>query len=195
MPPKFKFQKREIIQVAFDIVRQGGWQGFSARAMAEKLGSSSKPIYGYFKSMAELEEAVVKKTVDLLGEYMVRERTGDPWHDHGIGYALFGLAEKDLFMAANDTNHIAHYRNYGQILWDTLTASLSDYPPFKGLTEEQIYNIQLLRWLLAHGLAFQAASQPPGLFSEENITEIMRQGSEALISGLKTQFGSQTKVR
>lgn len=119
---------------------------------------------------------------------MIRERTGDPWHDHGIGYALFGLEEKNLFMAANDTEHIVHYRNYGQNLWDELTASLSEYPPFKGLGEEQIFKVQFLRWLLAHGLAFQAATQPPELFDPENITALMREGSEAIITGLKVQF-------
>ena len=188
MPPKFKFKKNEIIQVAFDIVRKQGWKGLSARSVAKELNASSKPIYGYFQSMAELEKEVVKKAVDLLYEYMIQERTNDPWHDNGVGYALFGLDEKELFLAVTDKMHIDQYRDYGQIIWDTLTSSLSDYPPFIGLTEEQIYKIQLLRWLMAHGLAVQAASQPPGIFSEENIVDIMQVGSDAIISGMRTQF-------
>ena len=191
MPPKFKFKKKEIILAAFDIVRKDGWKGLSARSIAKNLGSSTKPIYGYFKSMAQLEEAVVKKAVDLLYDYMIQERTGDPWHDHGIGYALFGLEEKDLFLAVNDKMHIHYYREYGQIIWDTLTSSLSDYPSFQGLTEEQIFKVQFLRWLLAHGLAIQAASQPPGLFDEDNITQTMQEGSDAVIAGLKLQIGSK----
>ncbi len=190
MPPKFKFKKIEIILTAFDIVRTDGWKGLSARSIAKNLGSSTKPIYGYFQSMAQLEEAVVKKAVDLLYDYMIQERTGDPWHDHGIGYALFGLEEKDLFLAVNDKMHIQYYREYGQKIWDTLTSSLSDYPPFQGLTEEQIFKVQFLRWLLAHGLAIQAASQPPGLFDENNITQTMQEGSDAVITGLKIQIGS-----
>ena len=191
MPPKFKFKKKEIILAAFDIVRKDGWKRLSARSIAENLGSSTKPIYGYFKSMAQLEEAVVKKAVDLLYEYMIQERTGNPWHDHGIGYALFGLEEKDLFLAVNDKMHIHYYREYGQIIWDTLTSSLSDYSPFQGLTEEQIFKVQFLRWLLAHGLAIQAASQPPGLFNEENITQTIQEGSNAVLTGLKLQFSSK----
>ena len=193
MPPNFKFKKNEIIQAAFDIVRKQGWKGLSARAVAKTLNASSKPIYAYFQSMAELEEEVVKKAVDLLYEYMIRERTSDPWHDHGIGYAMFGLDEKELFLAATDKMHIDHYREYGQIIWDTLTSSLSDYPPFSGLTDEQIYKIQLTRWLMAHGLAVQAATQPHGIFSKEDIVDIMQTGSDAIISGMRIQFDSDNK--
>ena len=190
MPPKFKFQKKEIIQTALDIVRQHGWSGLSARSIAKELNASTKPIYGYFKSMALLEEEVVKRIMDLLYDHMVQHRTGDPWHDHGIGYALFGFEEKKLFTAANDERHIVHTRVYGQIVWDCCTASLTDYPPFQGLSGDEIYKVQLLRWLMAHGLAFQAAIQPPGLYDEAVITEMMQTGSRAILSGLKEEFTS-----
>ena len=188
MPPKFKFEKSEIIQAAFDIVREHGWAGLSARNIARELDSSSKPIYGYFKSIVDLEKEVVKKAVDLLRDYMFQKRTDDPWYDHGIGYALFGLEEKKLFLAANDDKHVVHYREYGQKVWDTCTASLADYPPFQGLTENQIYYVQLLRWLMTHGAACQAAVHPSGLYNRENITEMVIAGSKAIIDGLKMQF-------
>ena len=58
MPPKFKFDKEEIVQTAVEVVRQHGWNGLSARSIAKELNASTKPIYGYFKSMVVLEEAV-----------------------------------------------------------------------------------------------------------------------------------------
>jgi len=195
MPPKVRFTREEIIQAAFGIVRRAGWKGLSARSIAKKLDASSKPIYGYFKSMAELEEEVVKRAVDLLYDYMARKRTDDPWHDHGIGYALFGFEEKKLFLATNDDAHIVHYREYGQKVWDRCTASLAAYPPFQGLTAEQIFKVQFQRWLMAHGLAFQAAIQPPGIYNEANITELMKDGSEALLDGLKRQFKAKTGTK
>jgi AcrR family transcriptional regulator len=192
MPPKFKFTKEEIVQAAFEIVREHGWKGLSARSIAQKLGSSSKPIYGYFASMAELEEEVVIKAVERLYAHMIVKRTDDPWHDHGIGYAMFGFEEKKLFLAANDDAHIVHFREYGQRrVWDRCTALLADYPPFRGLSEDQVFVVQFHRWLMAHGLAFQAAIQPPGLYNEANIAELMVNGSEALLDGLKRQFKSK----
>lgn len=191
MPPKFKFTKEQIIEAAFKLVRESGWKALTTRSLAEKLGSSARPIYSYFKSIVELEEEVSKKGVDLLYEYMIPERTGDPWHDHGIGYVLFAQNEKCLFRSLNDDDHIKYFKAHGEIIWNTLTESLSDYPPFKGLTDEQIYQVQLTRWLLAHGLAVQVSTHPPGVWEDDNVVLIIRQGSTAILEGLKQQFTSQ----
>jgi len=192
MPPKFKFTKKEIIDAAFELVREKGWTALSTRSLADKLGSSARPIYSYFNSMEELEEEVSKKGVDLLYEYMIQERTGDPWHDHGIGYVMFAKKEKCLFRGLNDEKHITFLKEYGEIIWDNCTASLSDYPPFEGLSDEQIYQVQLYRWLIAHGLAFQASTHPPGLWTDEIIVHKMQEGSIAVLEGLKLQFASTT---
>ena len=137
--------------------------------------------------MSELEEELVKKSVELLYDYMIRERTGDPWYDHGIGYVMFASKEKPLFRGINDEKHIVWFRKYGELIWETLTASLSKYQPFMGLSEEQIYTIQFMRWLLTHGLAFQACNQPPGVFDENAISELVQKGSKALYDGLQKQ--------
>ena len=191
MPPKFKFTKEQIIDSGFDIVRRSGWSGLSTRSLAEGLGSSARPIYSFFKSMKELEREIVKRAVDLLYRYMIQERTGDPWHDHGIGYVLFAQDERHLFRGCNDENHIEYFKEYGDVIWETLTASLSDYPLFKGLSREQIYTIQVTRWLYAHGLAFQVSAPPPGIWEEEKIIFMMQQGSTAVYEGLMKQLCPQ----
>ena len=188
MPPKFKFTKEEIINTAFKIVRHKGWGALSTRSLAGELGSSSRPIYSFFSSISELEEEIVKKAVDLLYKYMIRKRTDDPWLDHGIGYVMFALKEKHLFRAVNDENHIALFKKYGDLIWNTLTCSLSDYPGFHGLNEEQIYKIQVTRWLFAHGLAFQASNPPPGTWDIKTIRIVMQEGSLAILDGLRNQF-------
>jgi len=193
MPPKFKFSKTEIIDAAFKLVREKGWTALSTRSLADELGSSARPIYSYFNSMEELEEKIAKRGVALLYEYMVQERTGDPWQDHGIGYVMFAQTEKCLFRGLNDEKHIKYYKEYGELIWNTLTESLSDYMPFEGLSEEQIYQIQLTRWLLAHGLAFQVSTHPPDVWDDEKVVITMQQGSTAILEGLRQQFAAITK--
>ncbi|MCP4020201.1 MAG: TetR/AcrR family transcriptional regulator [Desulfobacteraceae bacterium] len=190
MPPKFKFKREEIIESALNLVREKGWKNLSTRTLAEKLGSSARPIYSFFKSMDELEEELVKKSVDLLYDFMVVHRTGDPWIDHGIGYVIFAREEKHLFRGSNNEKNIKHFKAYGDKIWNACTASLSQYLPFKGLSEDQIYKIQLTRWLLCHGLAFQVSNPPPKVWDDDNIVLVIQNGSIAIIEGLKKQFAS-----
>ncbi|XPS84881.1 transcriptional regulator, TetR family [Desulfosarcina variabilis str. Montpellier] len=188
MPPKFKFTKDEIIDTALNLIRSKSWSALTTRTLAEHLGSSARPIYSYFKSMEALDEAVVQKGVSLLHTHMVRKRTGDPWQDHGIGYVMFAQEEKNLFKGLNDEKRIRYFKYFGDVIWEKLTASLADYPPFKGLSSEQVYQIQLTRWLYAQGLAFQVCNQPAGTWDDEKIIFMMRQGSTAIYEGLKKAF-------
>jgi AcrR family transcriptional regulator len=191
MPPKFKFTKQEIIEAALNLIRRKGWNTLSTRTLANELGSSARPIYSFFKSMDELDKELVKESVNLLYKYMVCERTGDAWIDHGIGYVIFAQEEKNLFIGSNNEKNIKYQKEYGEKIWNTLTESLSDYPLFQGLSGEQIYKIQTLRWLLAHGLAFQVSNPPPDVWNDENIVMIIQQGSMAILDGLKKQFISK----
>ena len=190
MPPKFKFTKEEIIQSSINLIRQKGWNTLSTRTLANELGSSARPIYSFFKSMGELEEELVKKAVELLYECMVRERTGDPWIDHGIGYVLFAQEEKHLFRGINNEKNIKYFKKYGDLIWNTLTNSLSDYPAFQGLSADQIYKIQGTRWLFAHGLAFQVNNPPPETWDNKTIINVMKEGSLAILDGLKNRMNS-----
>ncbi|MFH1138334.1 MAG: helix-turn-helix domain-containing protein [Pseudomonadota bacterium] len=193
MAPKFKFTRQQIIEAAFKCVRRNGWEELTTRSLANELGSSARPIYSFFRSMAELEEEIVKKSVQLLFDYMTRLNTGDPWHDHGIGYVFFAVEEKHLFRNITDEKHIALYKKYGDVIWATLTDQLSDYPLFMELTADQVYLIQLQRWLFAHGLAFAAGNPPPDTWTSEKIVSIMQSGSMAIYTGLMVQFEKTVK--
>lgn len=193
MPPKFKFTKKQIIEAAFALVREKGWHTLSTRTLADRLGASAKPIYSFFKSMDDLEEELVKKAVDLLYKTMTRTRTGDLWIDHGIGYVMFAQEEKYLFRGSNNEKNIRHFKNFGEIMWQKCTDALSDYLPFDGLTDDQIYQVQLARWLMAHGLAFQVSNPPPDVWDDDNIVLVVTKGSKAILNGMKHEFDSERR--
>ena len=153
MPPKVKFEKASIVNAAFEIVRKNGWQGLSARSIAEELKSSTRPIYSHLKSMNNLEEAVVKKAMELLEEYIRTPRTGDRWLDQGYGYVLFARREKYLFNAIFDEKHNHLYKRFSAEIFTKLGEDLSDDPDFKDLSEEHQTNMRKVRWVYVHGLA------------------------------------------
>ena len=153
MPPKVKFEKASIVNAAFEIVRKNGWQGLSARSIAEELKSSTRPIYSHLKSMNSLEEEVVKKAMELLEEYIRTPRTGDRWLDQGYGYVLFAKREKYLFKAIFDEKHNHFYKRFSAEIFTKLGEDLSDDPDFKVLSEEHQTNMRKVRWVYVHGLA------------------------------------------
>ena len=190
MPPKFKFTRQEIIDTAFTLVRENGWETLSTRAVASRLGTSARPIYSFFASMIELDRELVKKGVDLLHGYMTKIFTDDPWHNHGIGYVRFAMTEKHLFSGMTDGRRVDWFKKYGDVIWENLTQSLKEYPPFQEFSQEEIYQVQLTRWLFAHGLAFQACNPPEGVWTKELFDSMMQQGSDAILAGWKVRFAS-----
>ena len=153
MPPKVKFKKESIVNAAYEIVRKNGWQDLSARSIAKELKSSTRPIYSHLRSMENLEEAVVKKAMALLEEYIRTPRTGDKWLDQGYGYVLFAKREKYLFKAIFDEKHNHLYKKFSAEIFRKLGEDLSDDPDFKVLSEEHQTNMGKVRWVYVHGLA------------------------------------------
>ncbi|MEE4263500.1 MAG: TetR/AcrR family transcriptional regulator [Desulfobacteraceae bacterium] len=153
MPPKPKLRREAIIDLAFDHVRRQGWQGLTARHLAEQLNTSTKPIYFHFASMAELEAAVVKKALDRILDNIRGCYSGDPWIDQAVGVVLFAVEEKYLFRAIFDEKHVAVRRKYSTHVWQAGREQLKDYEPFKGLSDAQVEMIRRARWVCTHGLA------------------------------------------
>jgi AcrR family transcriptional regulator len=187
MPPKVKFSKESIVNAAFEVVRKQGWEGLTARSIANELNSSTNPIYSHLKSMKDLEEEVIKKAIDLFEEYITRPRTNDKWIGHGLGYLLFAIHEKHLFKAIHDENHIVLYRKHSDKLWEAIGEELSDYHLFKGLSEDIVFKIRHTRWIYTHGVATLITNgfRLDAIKTEEDLVDMIRGASMALYRGIK----------
>ncbi|MCP4023536.1 MAG: TetR/AcrR family transcriptional regulator [Desulfobacteraceae bacterium] len=188
MPPKIKFKQDEIIDIAFDYVRQNGWKGLTARYLSQKLNSSTMPIYSCFKSMAHLEEEVVKKAMEHFLQYITARRTGDVWIDHGVGYVLFALQEKYLFRSIFDEAHDHLRQKYSGLIWERTGQDLSVYLPFKELTDNQVVHIRKGRWVLIHGMASLVNTGALPISDISEIPDLVQAGSKVLLSGVKANF-------
>ena len=101
---------------------------------------------------------------------------------------MFAQEENNLFRGCNNEKNIKHFKAYGELLWEKCSNSLLDYKPFQKLTEEQIYRVQITRWLMTHGLAFQVSNPPPDVWDNDRILWVVQNGSMALLDGLKKNF-------
>lgn len=100
MPPKTKFTKEEILLSALQLVRESGMQALTARALAERLQASVKPIFGLFESMQALREAVLERALEIHISFLKAEmEKGEylPYKASGMAYIRFAQEEKELF--------------------------------------------------------------------------------------------------
>jgi hypothetical protein len=196
MPPKVKFEKESILNAAYDIVRNEGWEGLSSRSIAKELNSSTGPIYSQLKSMKNLEEEVLRKAWSLFEEYVSTSITGDKWIDQGIGHLHFAKAEGFLYKAMFDGKHHHGPSGIGQIVFKKLGDDLVNYPLFKDLSQGMQLEIRSSRWIFNHGLASLITNMPEidqPKMDKEAITRKIKRISMAIFRGVTS--GSEPTER
>ena len=188
---KAQFSREEIVETAFEMVRENGWNGLSVPAVAKTINSSTMPIYSHFKNVGELEDAVYLKAVDYMLEYMCVPRTDDKWLDHAVGLVDFAAKEKPLFRCIFDGRNpelqMKALRKWNELLVEQLT----DYPLFEGLNEEQVQTIRYARFMLVHGMASGINN---GWHAEKGGAKLelfLRKTTKALYDGLRAQFEAE----
>ena len=98
MPPKSKFTREQIIETAFQMVREEGLSSLKARDLAQKLGTSTAPIFTAFNSVEEIRDEVVRKANALYGEYIKEGLKQIPaFKGAGMKYIEFAKDEPELF--------------------------------------------------------------------------------------------------
>ena len=64
MPPKSKFTRDEILNMALCITKEHGIDAVTARELGNRLGSSARPIFTVFQSMEQVQREVVQAARD-----------------------------------------------------------------------------------------------------------------------------------
>ncbi len=186
MPRKPQFTIKDVIEAAFKLVRQNGWSGLSASAVAGQLGCSTMPIYSHFKNMEKLQDEVVKKGWKLLYEYESKSHTGDVWVDHAIAYVEFAKKETNLFLCMFDGRNLDLQRKMLREHWIHLSHLLEGYAPFTGLSEVQSLRIRYSRAMLSHGVATSVSVGWSRLLqSDDLLKKYLTMASKALLKGYK----------
>lgn len=97
MPPKTKITEEMIVNAAFEIARESGWEHINARSVAERLGCSTQPVMYCFATVEELKRAVYAKLDRFHAEYLMNIRDDDVMLGMGLNYIRFAIEEPRLF--------------------------------------------------------------------------------------------------
>lgn len=157
MPPKCRFTREEIIQVALDLTAEKGVGALTARGLAQRLGSSAKPIFGLFANMEEVQQEVVKAANLRYQEYLRQDMSAGrypPYKASGMAYIRFAREQKELFklLFMRDRTHEE------KVAGDELEALLGLIQKNMGLSRDDAYRFHLEMWIYVHGIATMIAT-------------------------------------
>jgi AcrR family transcriptional regulator len=190
MARRKKFTIDDIVEAAFQIVRKGGMEKLTARAVARKLKSSTMPIYTCVRSMRGIEEAVVKRAWQVLLEYQLKPNSEDVYIDMGLGYVLFAKSEKHLFKCIHDGNYQKINTTYSEENFEFHLKRLADYSLTRDLSDETKQRLLFYGWLFAQGFASLLNSgigtYVKTLDSRDAIIAFFKEASAMFWNGLKS---------
>lgn len=177
------YSHSQVIDAAFDLLREKGWSGVSTRAIAKKLGSSTMPIYSHVRSVDELEKELHIKGHGLLKEFQQRQYTEHALLNMAFGYVVFARDEKNLFRFLYlerpeklDVEDMAGMKK-------TFLADFGENSPqAKALFELKESGQEALiqyTWIFTHGLAMLVNSGATGSNSDKTILRFLMDAGEA----------------
>lgn len=98
MPPKAKFTREEIIEVALNLAAEKGLQSLTARELAAALGCSTRPIFTVFDSMEEVLNEVRTAAVARFSEYAKKAEQFTPvFKQVGLQMVMFAYEQPKLY--------------------------------------------------------------------------------------------------
>ena len=180
MPPKAKFTRDEILDLALCIAMEQGIDAITARELGTRLGSSARPIFTVFANMDEVKELVIRRAKDLYGQYVEEGLRGDiAFRGVGIAYIRFATEQPKLFqllfMQESDTKtDITGILPVIDAHYDEILESVQNSYALNKESAERFY--QHL-WIYTHGIATMLAT---GLCTytmeqiEERLSEMFR---------------------
>lgn len=157
MPPKIKITKDDIIKTAITLLRENGADAVNARAVAARLNCSTQPVFSNFKSMEQLQDAIMSHTYEIYYDFLKNEveRGKHPkYKAFGMAYIRFAMVERELFKFL--------------FMRDRKGAELIPTPDFKASVEmimnansiakEKAELMHLEMWGFVHGIATMFAT-------------------------------------
>lgn len=187
MPPKNKFTKEQIIEIAFEIAKEEGIDSITIRKIADNLGSSIAPIYVNFKDVEELKEAVISKIYGIGNSILQEQNTGDVFLNIGIASVKFAkdysVIFKDLILKNN-----GYLDNYDGQLGNNIIQEMKKDEDLKEFSEEELKTLLMKMQVFQAGLSIMATNESFALkLTDEKIIEMLSETGEDIVNGMKNR--------
>lgn len=189
MPPQPKFSRVEIIDAALGIVSEEGVSALTARRLAERLGSSARPVFTVFSSMDEVVCEVHREAQRRYDEYISQAADAIPaFKKAGELMLRYAKDEPKLF------NLLFMHEHEGARNFDDVFASLGDAAPLSielivrdyDLTENEAMTLFRQLWVFTYGLSVLCATRMC-VFSDDELSQMLTEEFTASIKHIKSK--------
>ena len=157
MPRKNRFTREEILASALDLTREKGIAAVTARGLGERLGTSSKPVFGQFENMEAVQRAVFTAAEEEYNAFLREDMAAGkypPYKASGMAYIRFAREQKELFKLLFMRDRTHEEKAAG----DELEALLGLIQKNMGLSRDDAYRFHLEMWIYVHGIATMIAT-------------------------------------
>lgn len=193
MPPKNKFTKDQLVDVAFSIACQEGFHSITIRKIADRLGSSIAPIYVNFKDVEELKQEVVSKALAISKDLISQQNSGDPFLDIGIASVIFAKKYPLLFDELGLKNN-GYYNNYVTSKEFALNQMKQD-PELSQFEDCELELLLIKMQAFQAGLSVLARNECyANILTEEMIIKMLNDTGRDILIGMKKQGGMESEL-
>ncbi len=175
MPPKAKYSREEIINIAFEMARKKGIEAVVARELGKELGTSSSPIFTAFKNMAELHLEVRKVALREFESYVSDALNYTPAYKYvGMKMVEFAAREPKLFQLVYMREHDQSQSYVGLMdeLGDTVDVCIRVIQKDYALSKEEAEVVFRQVWLHTFGICVLVAGRICH-FTPQEISEML----------------------
>ena len=186
MPPKTKFTKNDVCNAGFELLSTQGFKALSARNIAQKLNSSTAPVYASYQNMTTLVEDCLKMGIEKLISYTNIEYTDIPFRNMGLGIVMFArensVLYKSLFLESNLPEQ------YFKPLMERARELLRKDKRISGIPDEAIDELIEKIWIYTHGLAAFVCTNMLEHIDEEYIQKNISEIGALIISHVMKKY-------
>lgn len=186
--------RQAILSAAAGLFLEQGYERFSLRKVAERIGYSPTTIYLYFRNKEDLLFTVVEEGFARFGKMLEDALFGvdDPWEQIvalGQAYIAFGLENQAYYqmMFAQRTDFLWQSQGESQprlaafqVLRQTVQRAIDEQVFRSG--DAQLYSDLL--WAGMHGIVSLASNFPS--FTAEHVQQLYALWNQTLSEGLRT---------
>lgn len=187
MPPKAKFTKEEITKTALGIVKTDGFEALTSRELGIRLGSSARPIFTVFKSMEEVQQAVIQAAKMLYKEYVNKGLAEEhPFKGVGTQYILFSINEPRLFqlLFMTEQEQMPDLSGVLPLIEESYEKILLSIQDDYGIDELFAENLYHHLWIYTHGIATLCATKMCR-FTGAEISQMITEVFTSLLKNIK----------